>query len=100
MRETLEAAAVDVDVRSRVLAGRLEREERAASIGFGAIAASTPSGRARSKRADAPKRRRREKAERELADAERALVEAEWEVERAGQAAKEPKARHRGAPES
>ncbi len=93
VRETLEAAAVDADVRSRVLAGTLEREERAASIGFAAIAASKPSRPARSKKADAAKRSKQETAERELADAERALVEAERDLERADRVAKEARKR-------
>ena len=93
VRETLEAAAVDGEVRSRVLAGTLEREERAASIGFGAVAASKPRARAGSKKADEAKRRKREKAERELADAEGELAEAEREVKTAEQAARRARKR-------
>ena len=39
VRETLQAAQVDSDLAERVLAGRVEREERAASVGLDNLAA-------------------------------------------------------------
>jgi len=51
VRETLQAAQVDPELRERVLAGRVEREARAASVGLDSLAAPPVAARRRSKRA-------------------------------------------------
>ena len=48
VRETLQAAQVDSDLAERVLAGRVEREERAASVGLDNLAAPPQAARRRS----------------------------------------------------
>ena len=52
VRETLQAAQVDADLAERVRAGRVEREERAASVGLDNLAAPPKAAR---KRAAKPK---------------------------------------------
>ncbi len=48
VRETLQAAQVDTDVAEKVLSGRVEREERAASVGLDNLAAPPKAVRKRS----------------------------------------------------
>lgn len=100
VRETLQAAQVDPELRERVLAGRVEREERAASVGLANLAAPPEATRRRSKpspkgrpgkastatadrrKADA-ERKRREDAKAELTEAKAAAREAARDVARA-----------------
>lgn len=48
VRETLQAAQVDADLAEKVMSGRVEREERAASVGLDNLAAPPKAGRKRS----------------------------------------------------
>ena len=59
VRETLQAAQVDAELAEKVLSGRVEREERAASVGLDNLAAPAQSGpegepRSRRRRAQEP----------------------------------------------
>jgi hypothetical protein len=87
--ETLRAAAGDPEVARAIELGRLEREQRAVSIGLtGAVAPSPPKGRrgkddAAERRARQETARRRKAAEREVAAAEKRLERAQAAVERA-----------------
>jgi hypothetical protein len=92
--ETLRAASADRELRERVVAGRLEREQSAASLGT--FAAAAPPKRKR----EPPKRRETAQARRELARLDRALrdaarreEEAKAVVERAEEALRDAKAR-------
>jgi hypothetical protein len=86
--ETLRAAAGDPEVARAIELGRLEREQRAVSIGLtGAVAPSPPKGKrakgeAAERRARQETARRRKAAEREVAAAEKRLDRAEAAVER------------------
>ncbi len=101
VRETLQAAQVDDQLRKRVLAGRGGREERAASVGLENLAAppvaarrKAPGGKtkaaaprsdelAREHRADAKARKRRADVKAELQAAEADAREAAREVAKA-----------------
>lgn len=95
VRETLQAAQIDPEVGERVSAGRVEREERAASVGLENLLASpkAPPRRSKSKPAKRAESRRDAKvreakrdlarAEAELAKAERARATAERKVKAA-----------------
>jgi hypothetical protein len=84
VRETLQAAAVESEVRELVAEGRLDRERKAASVGFGALpsGASTGSRHRVKRRKPAPKkpsaaaRKAVARARRDLANAERAEARA------------------------
>ena len=94
VRETLQAAQVDASLAERVLTGRVEREERAASVGLENLAAPPKATRrARQKRAkagserpDAAALKRRTEAKAELASARTDARKAAREVARAEQA--------------
>lgn len=107
VRETLQAAQVDSDLAAKLLAGRIEREERAASVGLDNLAAppeaSKRSGKPARPRADEGKgeakraKKRRDEANaavsaakaeareaaREVAHAQKALAKAERDLEAA-----------------
>jgi len=88
VRETLQAAQVDAELRDRVVAGRVEREARAASVGLDNLAAPPVATRPRSKTksdkgADDAKRKRLEDAKADLKDAKTAAREAARDVARA-----------------
>lgn len=87
VRETLQAAQVDAELRDRVLAGRVEREERAASVGLENLASppvATPrqaktgikSAKVESATVSTKDRRKAETARKRLADAKAELNEA------------------------
>ena len=78
VRETLQAAQVDAGVRERLEAGRLEREERAASIGPAGIAAAPR--RASKARRESPARSKGTAGKRRLAAARNALESARGKV--------------------
>ncbi|MEJ7876538.1 MAG: hypothetical protein WKF62_07750 [Solirubrobacterales bacterium] len=93
VRETLQAAEVDPKVRKQVVAGRLEREQRAASFGLGGLTLTAPakangSGKAASKkrvsaaakRQNAAAKGRREKARDAVASAKREYAAADVEA--------------------
>jgi len=76
---TLRAAAADPELRERVVAGRLEREQTGATIGLSGPVSAAPKGRrAAGKRNDGDSAKRREAAQagRELTRIERAIGEA------------------------
>jgi hypothetical protein len=87
--ETLRAVAGDPDVARAIELGRLEREQRAVSIGLtGAVAPSPPKGRrardeAAERRARQQTARRRKEAEGKVAAAEKKLERARAATERA-----------------
>ena len=77
---TLHAAAADPELRDRVVAGRLEREQSGASIGAaGLVAAPPPPGKRKSAAKDGDSARKREAAQaaREVKRLERLITEAE-----------------------
>lgn len=84
VRETLQAAQVDPETCERVVAGRLEREERAASFGLDGLtlaALSKPKGKAAPrKREDAAAKRRLQTAREAVASAKRELADADVEA--------------------
>jgi len=88
VRETLQAAQVDEDLADRVLSGRVEREERAASVGLDNLAAPPKAGR---KRSSKPKRsaqpdsgaKEKEAKRKRIAEAKEALSEAKAEAREA-----------------
>lgn len=84
VRETLQAAQVDPDLRERVVAGRLEREERAASFGLDGLTLALPAQpkktAASNKREDVAAKRRLEKAHEAVANAKRELADANVEA--------------------
>ncbi len=96
VRETLQAAQVDPDLAERVLAGRVEREERAASVGLenlaappkaarkpaGKAAKTAKAGAATDRKADA-KKREAEAKKKALAEAKEAVKEAKAEAREA-----------------
>jgi hypothetical protein len=82
---TLRAAAADPDLRQRVVAGRLEREQAGATIGLSGPVSAGPARRAsggKRKEEDSAKRREAAQASRELTRVERALGEAADREER------------------
>ena len=79
--ETLRAAAADPDLRERVVAGRVEREQSAATIGTSGMTAAPSKPRAVGD-AGAAKRRQAAQAARELKRLERELEDAEAREER------------------
>ena len=82
---TLRAAAADPELRERVVAGRLEREQAGATIGLSEPVSAAPMGkRTAGKRKDGGSAKRREAAQasRELKRIERALGEAADREER------------------
>ena len=90
--ETLQAASSDPEVAMAIAAGRLTKEQRAASIGLvGPATAAKPKGKgARAKDREARQRRdrqqtakRRKEAERKLATAERKLEREQAKLEKA-----------------
>jgi hypothetical protein len=95
VEETLRAAAADADLRSRVVEGRVEREQSAATLGtLGAVAAPkrrrTP---AKARTASAAERRELARVERALEKAAKLEEEREAQVERAQEAVREAKER-------
>jgi hypothetical protein len=106
IRETLHASVVDEDLRERVRAGRLEKEEKATGFGF-APAGGAPgtsrrparrqeAGRAereRERKAREARERKRREAAKRLEEAREAAAEAEREV---GRAARELERAERG----
>ncbi|MDQ3729374.1 MAG: hypothetical protein M3355_07255 [Actinomycetota bacterium] len=86
VRESLQAAQVDLEVRERLVAGRLEREERAASFGLDGLTLAAPpklKGKGKAaprKREDAAAKRRLETAREAVASAKRELAEADVEA--------------------
>lgn len=91
VRETLQAAQVDPELRDRVLAGRVEREERAASVGLDNLAAPPeaarrPKGKAKKRTGGAAKSKDAQKkrlAEAEVSEAKAAARQAVREIARA-----------------
>ena len=83
---TLRAAAADPELRERVVAGRLEREQAGATIGLSGPVSAAPKGRrgapASARRGTPRKRREAAQAGRELKRVERALGEASDREER------------------
>jgi hypothetical protein len=93
--ETLRAAPSDPEVARAIELGRLEREQRAVSIGLTGAALPAPAKGKRAKDEAAARRarqetaRRRKAAEREVASAEKRLERAEAAAERAREALEE-----------
>jgi hypothetical protein len=88
VRETLQAAQVDSDLAAKVLSGRVEREERAASVGLDNLAAPPEAARTRSakpKGSAKPDSGAREKdaKRKRTAEAKEALKEAKAEAREA-----------------
>jgi hypothetical protein len=79
--ETLQAASSDPEVAEAIEAGRLTREQRAASVGLVGPAAPAPKGK-RAKRSDAAERRARQRQAKRRNQAERKLATAERRLER------------------
>lgn len=79
--ETLQAAASDPEVARALELGRLEREQRAASIGFVGSAGAVPSSNSTGEDPEAERRARQELAKRRQA-AERKVAAAEKKLER------------------
>ena len=82
---TLRAAASDPELRERVVAGRLEREQAGATIGLSGPVAAAPKRKGaagKRKEGDSAKRREAAQAGRELKRVERALGEASDREER------------------
>jgi hypothetical protein len=96
VRETLQAAQVDADLRDRLLAGRVEREARAASVGLENLAAPPAAPRRTTaskgprpdanRKATAVAKKRRADARSALTAAKAGAREAAREVARAEQA--------------
>jgi len=82
--ETLQAASSDPEVAAAIEAGRLTREQRAASIGLvGPAAPAAPKAKgARAKEREAKERRQREQQAKRRKEAERKLAAAEKRLER------------------
>jgi len=82
--ETLKAASSDPGVATAIAAGRLTKEQRAASIGL--VGPSTPAApkgkRAKAKERDAKERRERQQQAKRRKEAERRLATAERSLER------------------
>jgi hypothetical protein len=100
--ETLQAASSDPEVAEAIEAGRLIREQRAASVGLiGPAAPAAPKGKtARAKGKEERERRtrqqqakRRKEAERKLATAERRLERERAQLERASEAVEQAESR-------
>jgi hypothetical protein len=91
--QTLRAASGDPELRERVVAGRLEREQAAATLG-GVAADAPPKRRRRSERRREASQPRRElgRVERGLADAERREERLAARVEQAEEAVREARA--------
>ena len=88
VRETLQAAQVDADLAEKVLAGRVEREERAASVGLENLAAPPQAARRRSARPAADAKddsaaKEKEAKRNRVAEAKEALKEATAEAREA-----------------
>ena len=82
---TLRAAAADPELRERVVAGRLEREQAGATIGLPGRVSAAPKGKGaagKRKEGNSAKRREAAQAGRELKRVERALSEASDREER------------------
>jgi len=90
VRETLQAAQVDADLATRVLSGRVKREERAASVGLDNLSAPPNAARraARAKERDGGDSgaKEREAKSRRIADATEALNDAKAEAREAARA--------------
>jgi hypothetical protein len=67
--ETLRAAGADRELRERVLRGRVEREQSAATLGIAELPSSRPRAKSTKRRDAARERRERKLVEDELADA-------------------------------
>ena len=81
--ETLQAATTDPEVSEAIEAGRLTREQRAASIGLvGPATTAKSKGAAPAKERDAKERRERQQRAKRRKDAERRLATAERNLER------------------
>lgn len=72
LRETLQAAQVDAELRDRVLAGRVEREERAASVGLENLASPPVATRREAKSRSAGVKAKPAKGSTESADKHKA----------------------------
>ena len=92
VRETLQAAQVDAELAEKVASGRVEREERAASVGLDNLAGppvatprtkSAKAGPAKERKRENAARKRRAAAQAELENAEAESRQAEREVARA-----------------
>jgi len=88
VRETLQAAQVDGELAAQVLAGRVEREERAASVGLENLAAPPQAGakRAKAKAKAGPNSATKEAKRKRLAAAKDALKDAKDEAREAARA--------------
>ena len=95
VRETLQAAQVDPDLAEKVLAGRVEREERAASVGLENLAAAPKAARkragkaAKTAKAGAATDRKADEKKREAEAKKKALAEAKEAVKEAKAEARE-----------
>ena len=81
--ETLRAAAGDPEVARAIELGRLEREQRAASIGLSGAVAPSPSRKGKRAKGEAAERRARQEAARRRKAAEGKVAAAEKRVDRA-----------------
>jgi hypothetical protein len=84
VRETLQAAQVDDELRQRVASGRVEREERAASVGLENLVAPPTAGTGGKKKAAARSSEDKDRKRRRAAEAE--LKEAKSEARAAARA--------------
>lgn len=92
--ETLQAAAVDGQLRDRVTRGRLEREQSAPTLGVPAVAPTRRAGSRAAKRSSrAQAQRELERARDDLNDAEEREGRLAESVERTGETLREEKAR-------
>jgi hypothetical protein len=83
VRETLQAAAADPEVAEAIRLGRLDREQRSASIGLvGAATPAAPARRRDVREREAAERRQRQQRAKERKAAERELAAAEKRLER------------------
>jgi hypothetical protein len=93
--DTLRAAAADADLRGRVVAGRVEREQSAATLGTPLLAPSSKraAGGSTRRREATRARRERERLEEELAEATEREERLRAQVERSASALRDQKAR-------
>lgn len=95
VRETLQAAQVDSELAEKVIAGRVEREERAASVGLENLIAPPRAARkrtgkaAKSKKDDAATKRETEDKKRDAEAKKKALADAKEAVKEAKAEARE-----------
>jgi hypothetical protein len=94
VRETLRAATGDPELRERVLAGRVEREQSGATLGgLGAVAPKKRGSGSAKRRDTAQAQRELERAERELAEATAREERQRARMEEAEEALRDEKAR-------